>query len=121
MRCEHREAYPRIWQGWWTESAVPIPRDEIPDVADAMICAKCGAWLSLGPSNDEPEAVRIEMRAAEMLACHEQDDPCRCFYPSRRLDPLGLERQARDLVSDAMWTALVSARHEGGVSRERVR
>jgi hypothetical protein len=26
------------------------------------------AWLSLGPSNDSPEAVRIEIRAAEIAA-----------------------------------------------------
>jgi hypothetical protein len=35
------------------------------------VCNDCGAWLSLGPSNDRPEAVRIEMRLAEFLAEHE--------------------------------------------------
>jgi hypothetical protein len=31
-------------------------------------CSDCGEALPLGPSNDEPEAVRIEMRAAEIAA-----------------------------------------------------
>jgi hypothetical protein len=31
-------------------------------------CLDCGAWLSLGESNDEPEQVRVEMRAAELAA-----------------------------------------------------
>ncbi len=31
-------------------------------------CITCQAWLSLGPSNDEPPQVQIEMRAAEIAA-----------------------------------------------------
>ena len=31
-------------------------------------CIDCGAWLPLGPSNDEPDAVKVEMRAAELAA-----------------------------------------------------
>lgn len=31
-------------------------------------CLDCGAWLSLGPSNDEGEAVAAEIRAAEIAA-----------------------------------------------------
>lgn len=31
-------------------------------------CAKCGEWLSLGPSNDSPPEVQLEMRAAEIAA-----------------------------------------------------
>ena len=29
-------------------------------------CAWCGEWLPLGAANDEPEAVRVEIRAAEL-------------------------------------------------------
>lgn len=29
-------------------------------------CVTCGAWLSLGPSDDEPAEVRVEIRAAEL-------------------------------------------------------
>ncbi len=31
-------------------------------------CLDCGAWLSLGPANDEPPEVQIEIRAAEIAA-----------------------------------------------------
>ena len=37
-----------------------------PDGFEISRCWQCGAWLSLGPSNDSPEAVQIEIRAAEM-------------------------------------------------------
>ena len=29
-------------------------------------CATCGAWLPLGPSNDDDERVKVEMRAARI-------------------------------------------------------
>lgn len=35
---------------------------------DARICDRCGEWLPLGPSNDDDEAVLVEMRAAEIAA-----------------------------------------------------
>ena len=53
MRCKHP------LQTHW--------RDENDRLVKAR-CAACLSWLSLGPSNDEPEAVRIEMRAAEIAA-----------------------------------------------------
>lgn len=28
-------------------------------------CLDCGAWLSLGPANDEPAEVQVEIRAAD--------------------------------------------------------
>jgi hypothetical protein len=31
-----------------------------------LVCLDCGKWLSLGPSNDEHEAVRVEIRAAQL-------------------------------------------------------
>jgi hypothetical protein len=34
----------------------------------ARWCAACGAWLSLGPSNDRGKPVSIEMRAARLAA-----------------------------------------------------
>lgn len=43
------------------------------------ICLDCGAWLSLGPANDEPEAVRVEIRAAELTTldrCSLEQWPC---------------------------------------------
>jgi hypothetical protein len=63
-------------------------------------CVDCGAWLSLGPSNDAiPPA---EMRLAAMLACHFADDrPCRCFDKRKRLDR-ATEREVRDAVEEAI-------------------
>ena len=78
-----------------------------------LMCRHCGAWLSLGPANEDSEAVRIEMRAAEMLACHEMDNRCRCFHPSRRLNPIGLERQARDLADEVMRIRAIHEHEEG--------
>jgi hypothetical protein len=49
--------------GYWFESPY-LSRSQ----ADCIACLDCRAWLSLGPSNDEPEAVRIEIRAAEIAA-----------------------------------------------------
>jgi hypothetical protein len=37
-------------------------------------CIDCGAWLSLGESNDEPEQVRVEMEAARLAAHVHYDD-----------------------------------------------
>ena len=37
-------------------------------------CERCGAWLSLGPSSDDSEPVRIEMRAAELAAEWDPND-----------------------------------------------
>jgi hypothetical protein len=35
---------------------------------DCNICRRCNTWLSLGPSNDAPDEVQVEMRAAEIAA-----------------------------------------------------
>jgi hypothetical protein len=67
-------------------------------------CLDCGAWLPLGPSNDEPEQVRVEMRAASMISCHKTDSRCCCFLPSKRLAPMGLERDARELADECIAT-----------------
>lgn len=37
-------------------------------LVDAKICVTCGAWLSIGPANDEPSEVQVEIRAAEIAA-----------------------------------------------------
>lgn len=64
---------------------------------EQLRCLDCGAWLSLGPSNDEPDEVRVEIRAAGLLACHAADDRiCQCFEPRNQLPP-DLETAAREL------------------------
>jgi hypothetical protein len=38
--------------------------------AGALVCQHCGEWLSLGPSNDSPPEVQVEIRAAEIAATY---------------------------------------------------
>ena len=37
-------------------------------IVEQFRCLDCGAWLSLGPANDEPAKVQVEIRAAELAA-----------------------------------------------------
>jgi hypothetical protein len=37
-------------------------------------CLGCGAWLPLGESNDAPDEVQVEMRAAELAAAWEPEN-----------------------------------------------
>lgn len=66
-RCRHENADhlmpgDRFSMDDWGPCHVDIARCE------QFRCVDCGAWLSLGPSNDEPESVRVEIRAAEIAA-----------------------------------------------------
>jgi hypothetical protein len=53
----------------WPRHSEPGWMDSI-DVAGRPIrwCATCGKRLALGPSNDEPAEVQVEIRAAELAA-----------------------------------------------------
>jgi hypothetical protein len=75
VRCKHQPIH-HGWSGsgYWYEAPYLTRAD-----ADASVCATCGAWLSLGPSNDSSEAVRIEIRAAE-LARHLADADALCDW-----------------------------------------
>ncbi len=59
MRCRHRDKY--------GEARVGQVSKQTGKYVGAR-CIMCGAWLSLGPSNDKPETVQIEIRAAELAA-----------------------------------------------------
>lgn len=67
-RCRHDNVEARAWsitsRRWYDR----FPSCRYADLEDALVCLDCGAWLSLGPANDEPEAVQIEIRAAELAA-----------------------------------------------------
>jgi hypothetical protein len=58
--CGHDLEY-RIDQAWWHDG-------ERIASCEANRCARCGEWLPLGPSNDAPDEVQVEMRAAEIAA-----------------------------------------------------
>lgn len=57
--CEHRVT---------TDSTYDSVRRVLVQI---RICHECGAWLSLGPSNDAPPEVQVEMRAAVLDAMYE--------------------------------------------------
>ena len=61
MRCRHKNV----------DHAGPDPV-RFPPYArarfEAAVCLGCGSWLPLGQANDEPEAVKVEIRAAEIAA-----------------------------------------------------
>lgn len=60
--CRH----PRVRSFWWRNFVWIETID--PRYRARAICLDCKAWLPLGKANDEPEAVRVEMRAAEIAA-----------------------------------------------------
>jgi hypothetical protein len=41
-----------------------------PALVEQFRCLDCGAWLSLGPSNDEPDSVKVEIAAAAQAASY---------------------------------------------------
>lgn len=62
MRCKHRCPY--------DVSSVDILNEAEPRVSllGQRRCMDCGEVVPYGPSNDEPEAVAIEVRAAQIIA-----------------------------------------------------
>lgn len=65
--CKHSNTTPWVWferlQRWqksWSE-------------ADRRICDDCHAWLPLGHSDETPERVAVEIRAAELAAAFTKD------------------------------------------------
>lgn len=93
-RCKHENVFVR--RGVVVALAKGVERtDGYPDrkvMVDARVCIggvdgkPCGAWLSLGPSNDKPAEVQQEIRAAEIaggarpIGCDDldADSPNRC-------------------------------------------
>lgn len=72
-KCRHRKTMRFVWDlsgnrahRWLGAYAS--------DDTHAVICQRCGAWLSLGPSNDSPEAVQEEIEAARLAAHLQHDD-----------------------------------------------
>lgn len=59
-RCKHQQSELVDINGthWpvWNIPALPFHRE----------CSACGVWMSIGPSNDMPPQVKIEIRAAEL-------------------------------------------------------
>jgi hypothetical protein len=70
MSCPHQgERFVRRW--------IPIERGILPKsiTAETDICADCGVWFGLGPSNDDVPEVQTEILAAKWAI--EYDRPSR--------------------------------------------
>lgn len=63
-KCRHRDVAPIRWRATITH---PIGEIEVVN-AEARTCLDCGHWLPLGPSNDEDERVKVEIRGVERAA-----------------------------------------------------
>jgi hypothetical protein len=62
--CGHRNTRIGMWRAGaqdWLDNTWCL-------IEDRIVCQDCGAWLSLGESNDAPDEVQVEMRAAEIAA-----------------------------------------------------
>lgn len=69
-KCKHKRTLHLRWIGGvWCNPVYGVNCvDWISPSDGAVTCRDCGAWLSLGPANDEPAAVRVEIRAAGLAA-----------------------------------------------------
>ena len=66
MKCKHENADHLKPGDLWCARDPRTPPWRV-DV-EQFRCLDCGAWLPLGPANDQPEAVRVEIRAQEIAA-----------------------------------------------------
>lgn len=75
MSCKHEKTTGYMWReyriapgmsGYLWFHAFVQPGD--PSHHHRVTCDDCGAWLSLGPSNDDDPRVAVEVRAAEIAA-----------------------------------------------------
>jgi hypothetical protein len=67
MRCQHENAE-HMMPG---DTDTPDWSVQVYAQCEQFRCIDCGAWLSLGPSNDDKPNVREEIRAAEIVAEHD--------------------------------------------------
>ena len=74
-RCKHENAE-HMMPG---DASTPDWCVQIYAEVEQFRCIDCGAWLSLGPSNDDSPLVQLEIRLAELLADNAQLwEPSRC-------------------------------------------
>lgn len=70
-RCGHEKTTPYHWTGeHWQLARMEQFGVVYASGVCAIVCNACGEWLPLGDSNDAPEAVAIEIRAAELAECY---------------------------------------------------
>lgn len=108
-KCKHETAL--VWtrnreEQTWTTVGTMSGGDRDRRYFDRVTCVSCGAWLSLGTANDDDERVRVELRAAAIIACREDGnaaslrgelDACVCYLPENMIDSPD-EEEARELA-----------------------
>lgn len=67
MTCKHENA-DHLKPGEWFNLG-EVPQHTV--LVEQFRCIDCGVWLSLGPANDRPARVQVEIRAARLVAGHE--------------------------------------------------
>ena len=118
-KCKHKTFHRmRRFAGVWGRAC---DCDDHMGTEDARWCARCGEWLSIGPSRDT-DRTAIEVRAAELVAAgfrsgswayldethcnhwYDNDGPCcRCGYDGDR-----------ETVCEAGYLARVIVEHNDG-------
>jgi hypothetical protein len=83
--CGHRNVEGRAWSQAYPRWYAAFKANRNERNHDALVCLDCGTWLPLGPSADDDERVRIEVRAAELVAAGGPDRHCeRCGWDMHR-------------------------------------
>lgn len=68
-KCKHETTHRMWWHlGRWVNWVDASARKLEWWAFGARHCVDCGVWLPLGPSNDTPREVQIEIRAAALVA-----------------------------------------------------
>jgi hypothetical protein len=125
MKCKHENA-DHLMPGEWFFPYGDRPQNIV--TCEQFRCIDCGAWLSLGHSDEHAsEAVEIEIRAAELAADLDEADRL-CDWTMANESFVGLtafeERRGWSMAESNMqnhsnawqsgYLARVIATHEGG-------
>lgn len=68
-------------------------------LVEQLRCLDCGAWLSLGPANDEPAEVQVEIRAATLADVMEREKLSSYFLQGNEFDGWSAHRHGTDFYS----------------------
>jgi hypothetical protein len=87
MKCKHENADHLMPGDWFQRWDCDDPG--APVAVEQFRCIDCGAWLSLGESNDSSDAVKTELRAARLAADYSNLDQFVGYEWYGRLDAGG--------------------------------
>ncbi len=71
--CKHETAAFSRWRdGAWVFFATAP--SSVQFTCDRMICVACGAWLPLGPANDDDPRVKVEISGIDLADSYRSDN-----------------------------------------------